>query len=216
MAASLGLLLSLLRLGTLSAQELASKQVPPHLTGCVSNDMETFRCTWSAGSFQNVSWPGDLRLFYVTANQNHTSIWTSYIVQLCSRDRAVVYDEFSFYVEGIVQPDPPVSLNWTLLSVSFSGTHFDVRLRWAAPQTADVSTGWMSLQYEVQHREGGGAPWKTKELQRNTDTSLYGLQTNVEHEVRVRSKMLSSKEFGAFSDSILIHVPSKGELNLRN
>jgi len=53
----------------------------------------------------------------------------------------------------------------------------------------------------------------------------------VEHEFRVRSKMLTSKEFGAFSDSILIHVPSKGdavilffvffslfigELNLRN
>ncbi|KAJ3580719.1 hypothetical protein NHX12_034222 [Muraenolepis orangiensis] len=65
MAAWLALLLALLPLWTLSAQELASEQVLPHLTGCVSNDMETFRCTWTVGTFQNLSQPGDLRLFYI-------------------------------------------------------------------------------------------------------------------------------------------------------
>ncbi|KAK0133397.1 Growth hormone receptor [Merluccius polli] len=208
--------------------------IRPQLTGCVSNDMETFRCSWSVGTFLNLSQPGDLRLFYINANQekkkrsaqecpqygpagtnecffneNHTSIWTTYSVQLCSRDRAVRYDEAFFHIEEIVQPDPPVGLNWTLLTVGLSGTHFDIKLSWEAPQTADVRTGWMTLQYEVQHRQGASAPWNAKALQRNTDTSLYGLQTNIDYEVRVRSKMLSSKEFGAFSDSIVIHVPSK-------
>ncbi|CAL8276424.1 unnamed protein product [Merluccius merluccius] len=186
MAALLTLLLALLRLWTLSAQELASEQVRPHLTGCVSNDMETFRCSWSVGTFLNLSQPGDLRLFYINANQekkkrsaqecpqygpagtnecffneNHTSIWTTYSVQLCSRDRAVRYDEAFFHIEEIVQPDPPVGLNWTLLTVGLSGTHFDIKLSWEAPQTADVRTGWMTLQYEVQHRQGASAPWNT-------------------------------------------------------
>ena len=60
-----------------------------------------------------------------------------------------------------VQPDPPVELNWTLLTVAPSGTHFDVRLSWKAPQTADVKTGWMRLEYEVQHREGDADAWKS-------------------------------------------------------
>ncbi|CAL8387037.1 unnamed protein product [Boreogadus saida] len=230
MAASLSLLLSLLILGTLSAQELASEHVLPHLTSCVSNDMETFRCSWNVGTFQNLSQPGDLRLFYIKKNlqslrecpqygppgtsecyfsENHTSIWIYYSVQLFSRDRAVLYDERIFPIEEIVQPDPPVELNWTLLTVSPSGTHFDVRLSWKAPQTADVKTGWMRLEYEVQHREGDADAWKSKDLQRNTVSSLYGLQTNVDHEVRVRSRMLSFKEFGAFSDSLFIRVASK-------
>ncbi|CAL8320844.1 unnamed protein product [Lota lota] len=230
MAASLDLLLSLLVLGTLSAQDPASERVLPRLTGCVSNDMETFRCSWNVGTFQNLSQPGDLRLFYTKKSvqtlkecpqygppgtsecyfsESHTSIWTDYSVQLFSRDRDVRYDERFFHIEEIVQPDPPVELNWTLLT-PLSGTHFDVKLSWEAPQTADVKTGWMTLQYEVQHRAGDADPWKSKDLQRSTDTSLYGLQTNIDHEVRVRSKTLSSKEFGAFSNSIFIRVSSKG------
>ena len=52
-----------------------------------------------------------------------------------------------------------MELNWTLLTVALSGTHFDVKLSWKAPQTADVTTGWMTLQYDVQHREGDSDTW---------------------------------------------------------
>lgn len=45
----------------------------------------------------------------------------------------------------------------------------------------------------------------------STHCSLYGLQTNVMHEVRVRCKMLGGKEFGEFGDSVFIHIPSKGK-----
>lgn len=34
-------------------------------------------------------------------SENHTTIWTSYSIQLRSRDRAVLYDENSFYVQDI-------------------------------------------------------------------------------------------------------------------
>lgn len=37
----------------------------PHLTGCVSTNMETFCCRWNVGTFQNLSEPGELRLFYI-------------------------------------------------------------------------------------------------------------------------------------------------------
>lgn len=45
----------------------------------------------------------------------------------------------------------------------------------------------------------------------STHCSLYGLQTNVIHEMRVRCKMLGGKEFGGFSDSVFIHIPSRGK-----
>lgn len=38
----------------------------PHFTGCRSREQETFRCWWSAGTFQNLTEPGALRVFYQT------------------------------------------------------------------------------------------------------------------------------------------------------
>ncbi|KAI3361938.1 hypothetical protein L3Q82_012292, partial [Scortum barcoo] len=142
-------------------------------------------------------------------NENHTSIWTFYSVQLRSKDQAILYDEDLFHVQDIVQPDPPFSLNWTLLNVSLTGAFYDIRLSWKPPQSADVETGWMTLQYEVQYRDVSSDLWEAVDLVRSTQRSLYGLQTNVNHEVRVRCKMLGGKEFGEFSDSVFVHIPSK-------
>ncbi|XP_040914744.1 growth hormone receptor-like isoform X3 [Toxotes jaculatrix] len=197
--------------------------------------METFRCRWNVGSFQNHSEPGDLRLFYINKkpslvspkdwsecphystdwpnecffNENHTSIWTYYGVQLRSRDQTVLYDEYLFHVQDIVEPDPPVGLNWTLLNMSLTGVYYDIMLSWKPPQSADVEMGWMTLQYEIQYRDVNSDLWETVDLVQSTTRSLYGLQTNVNHEVRVRCKMLGGKEFGEFSDSIFVHIPSK-------
>lgn len=49
---------------------------------------------------------------------------------------------------------------------------------------------------------------------KSTHCNLYGLETNVNHEVRVRCKMHGGKEFGDFSDSIFIFVPSQGKLTV--
>lgn len=218
-----------------SASESVLSKKPPHLTGCVSIDMSTFRCRWNVGAFQNLSEPEALRLFYIINvpppaspknwsecphysietpdecffDENHTTIWTYYRVQLRSRDQAIVYDEMTFFVEDIVQPDPPVSLNWTLLNVSLTDIHFDILLSWKPPQSSDVEMGWMTLQYEVQHRDSSSSVWETVGPVRSTHCSLYGLQTNINHEVRVRCKMLGGKKFGEFSKSIFIHIPSK-------
>lgn len=46
---------------------------------------------------------------------------------------------------------------------------------------------------------------------KSTYRTLYGLQTNVEYEVRVRCRTLTGKAFGDFSDSVFVHIPSKGK-----
>uniref|UniRef100_A0A7N6AN94 Fibronectin type-III domain-containing protein n=1 Tax=Anabas testudineus TaxID=64144 RepID=A0A7N6AN94_ANATE len=158
----------------------------PHLTGCVSANMETFRCRWNVGSFQNLSEPGELRLFYIDKNL-HVSI----------------------HYYWLLQPDPPVDLNWVLLNVSLTGTHYDIMLSWKPPQSADVEMGWMTLQYEVQYRDSSSDLWEVLDLVKTTQRSIFGLQTNVNHEVRIRCKMPSGKEFGEFSSSVFVHIPSK-------
>ncbi|XP_068609130.1 growth hormone receptor-like isoform X2 [Brachionichthys hirsutus] len=218
-----------------SASDQGPSQQPPHLTGCVSSNMETFRCRWDAGAFQNLSSPGDLRLFYFSKtplhtpakewtecphysaerpnecffNESHTHIWIFYSVQLRSRDRAILYDESLFHVQDIVQPDPPFGLSWTLLNVSLTGAHYDIMLSWRPPESADVEMGWMTLQYEVQRRDASADQWEALDLVKSTHRSIYGLQASVSHEIRIRCKMFSGKEFGEFSDSVFVHVPSK-------
>lgn len=59
-----------------------------------------------------------------------------------------------------MQPDPPFDLTWTTLNESLSGAYYDVLLSWKPPQSADVATGWMTLQYEVQYRSVSSDQWK--------------------------------------------------------
>lgn len=234
MAAALTVFLFFFHIFTASALQSSSEQVP-HLTGCVSTNMETFHCRWNVGTFQKLSEPGDLRLFYLNKkpppaspkewsecphystdrpnecffNETYTSVWTYYSVQLRSRDQATLYDEIVFLIQDIVQPDPPVSLNWTLLNASVTSTFYDVILSWKPPQSADVAMGWMTLEYEVQYRRVDSDRWEVVDLVKSTKCTLYGLQTNVDHEVRVRCKMRGGKKFGEFSDSVLVHIHSK-------
>ncbi|XP_052460019.1 growth hormone receptor-like [Carassius gibelio] len=236
--------LSLLYLGLLCGNGLVSARGSelftadpsrgPHFMGCRSREQETFRCWWSAGTFQNLTEPGALRVFYKTKkalsewqecpdytrtvenecyfNKTYTQIWTSYCVQLRSVPQNITYDEACFTVENIVHPDPPVGLNWTLLNVSRSGLHFDVLVRWAPPPSADVQMGWMSLVYQVHYRVRNASHWEMLDLESGTQQSIYGLHTDKEYEVRVRCKMLAFDNFGEFSNSIIVHVaqiPSK-------
>ncbi|KAI4879690.1 hypothetical protein NFI96_032016 [Prochilodus magdalenae] len=208
----------------------------PHLTKCFSRELMTFRCQWDAGPFQNLTDPGDLRLFYMlqmdsnkgekkwnecpsysTLKENecyfdisHTVIWSSYAIQLRSRTQDVVYDEMFFNVEDIVFPDPPEGLNWTLLATGPTGLIYDVMVSWKPPTSAvdNVQTGWISLRYETQYREKGSEQWKSLDSGRDIQTTIYGLNTSTEYEVRVRCKM-RGYNFGEFSDSIFILVGSK-------
>uniref|UniRef100_A0A9J7YTP3 Growth hormone receptor b n=1 Tax=Cyprinus carpio carpio TaxID=630221 RepID=A0A9J7YTP3_CYPCA len=207
----------------------------PHLTGCFSRELMTFRCQWETGSLQNHTELEDLSLFYMLEkdskkwmecpsyssirknecyfDSSNTIIWFSYVVQLRSRSLDVVYDEMSFNVEDIGKPclfpDPPVGLNWTLLSMGSTGLIYDVVVSWVPPPSAaeNMKTGWILLVYETQYREKGSDQWNSLDNGKDTQAHIYGLRSNIEYEVRVRSKM-RGYNFGVFSDSILILIPN--------
>ncbi|TRY97877.1 hypothetical protein DNTS_034118 [Danionella cerebrum] len=206
-------------------------QSRPHLTRCFSRELITFRCQWEIGSFQNHTELNDLGLFYMLKkdskknwtecpsysslrnecyfNSTNTLIWHHYAIQLRAKSLDVVYDEMSFTVEDIVFPDPPVGLNWTLVSMGSTGLIYDVLLSWEPPSSAaeHVKSGWILLVYETQYRENNSDQWNSLDNGKDTKASIYGLRSNIEYEVRVRSKM-RGYNFGAFSDSITIFVPN--------
>ncbi|KAM8885886.1 growth hormone receptor a isoform 2-T2 [Spinachia spinachia] len=201
----------------------------PHITECISRDQATFRCWWSPGDFHNLSSPGALRVFYIKKesptsewkecpeyvhsnrecffDETHTSIWIPYCMQLRDPNNITYYNEEDcFLVENIVRPDPPVSLNWTLLNISRSGLNYDVMVDWEAPPSADVKTGWMRIEYEIQYRAINTTKWDALEMQTQTQQTIFGLQAGKVYEVHIRCRMPGFMKFGEFSDSIFIEV----------
>uniref|UniRef100_A0A8C6TJI1 Growth hormone receptor b n=1 Tax=Neogobius melanostomus TaxID=47308 RepID=A0A8C6TJI1_9GOBI len=198
----------------------------PHITDCFSANMETFRCRWSSGTYANLSEPGALRLFYLNKpsvvewlecpqyspnecffSEEHTTVWNTYRVQLRSRDQRTVFNESVFIIYDRVRPDPPYNLSWSSLNGSVSGQFYDVLVSWSPPESADVRSGWMRLQYQLQHRDA------------SSDLPIYSMENGIItqsitrtngniYEVRVRCKMFGMK-FGDFSKSIHIYQTSK-------
>lgn len=70
----------------------------------------------------------------------------------------------TFALPLLVRPDPPVSLNWTLLHISPSGLSYDVMVNWEPPPSADVAAGWMRIEYEIQYRERNAMNWNAVSL----------------------------------------------------
>ncbi|XP_054466149.1 growth hormone receptor a [Anoplopoma fimbria] len=201
----------------------------PHITECISRDQATFQCWWSQGNYHNLSSPGALRLFYIKKDSptsewkecpeyvhsnrmcffdvTHTSVWIAYCMQLRSQENITYFNEEDcFTVENIVRPDPPVSLNWTLLSISLSGLNYDVMVNWEPPPSADVGAGWMRIEYEIQYRARNTTKWEALEMQPQTQQTIFGLHIGKEYEVHIRCRMQAFTKFGEFSDSIFIHV----------
>ncbi|TSX03290.1 Growth hormone receptor [Bagarius yarrelli] len=212
----------------------AQNKTLPRLIGCYSLELITFRCKWDVGPFWNLADPADLRLFYMLKESkndgkwqecpsysttkenecyfdaNHTIIWSHYFIQLRSKTNDV-YDEMFFTVEEIVFPDPPEKLNWTLLSLGPTGLFCDVMVSWDTPSSAadSVKMGWMTLWYETQYKETGSEQWKTLKSGKDMQANIYGLHTNTEYEVRVKSIMRGYNS-GDFGDPAFILVSVKG------
>ncbi|XP_008292077.1 growth hormone receptor a isoform X1 [Stegastes partitus] len=207
----------------------SSAPLEPHFTECISRDQETFRCWWSPGTFHNLSSPGALRVFYLKKESptsewkecpeyihsnrecffdvNHTSVWIPYCMQLRGQNNVTYFNEDDcFTVENIVRPDPPVSLNWTLLNISPSGLSYDVMVNWEPPPSADVGAGWMRIEYEIQYRERNSTNWEALEIQPHTQQTIFGLHIGKEYEVHIRCRMQAFVKFGEFSDSVFIQV----------
>lgn len=71
-----------------------------------------------------------------------------------------------------------MDLNWVLLNVSLTGTHYDIMLSWKPPQSADVEMGWMTLQYEVQYRDSSSDLWEVVGA-----SKVFFLNAKMKHEL---------------------------------
>lgn len=210
----------------------SSAPLVPHFTECISREMTTFQCWWSPGSFQNLSSPEDLRIFYIKKipssssewiecphylnqecffDSKHTSVWSVYCLKLLVHNVTYINEDDCFTLENIVRPDPPISLNWSLLATSPSGRSYDIEVNWDSPPSADVRVGWMRIEYELQYRELNSTNWKVLETQHECKQTIYGLRVGQEYEVRMRSRMIGFSHFGEFSTSMFIEIEGNGD-----
>ncbi|XP_078287186.1 growth hormone receptor-like [Rhinoraja longicauda] len=210
-------------------QSVGVPLVRPIIIECRSPEQETFTCRWSPGSYQNLTQPRQLRFFYTKGsnadwrecpnylpdkdscyfNQTYTSIWVSYCVQLKSdiQDQNIIFDKRCFSIDNIVKPDPPISLNWTLLNVSQSGLLADIQMWWEPPPSADIKNGWISLKYEIQYRTSESNHWDSIEAIA-TSHPVYALATGKSYEIRLRCKQIANGDFSAFSEPLTIFIPT--------
>ncbi|XP_071992781.1 growth hormone receptor [Engystomops pustulosus] len=192
----------------------------PSFTLCRSPQQETFTCYWSHGDFKNLS--DSLKLQYmkpginwtdcpdnVTAGENscyfskeHTSIWVGYRIRLVSENKT--YAEHGFTVDEIVRPEPPIGLNWTVLNVSSTRLRMDVQLTWKPPASADVKSGWITLEYEIQIKVVNETQWKLYDYVTTTYSPIYGLKIGKKYLVRIRCRQKGNENFGEFSDVVMI------------
>lgn len=196
----------------------------PQYTKCRSPELETFSCYWTDDIYHGAKSP--IKLLYkkrtdeewkecpdyVSAGENscyfnssYTSIWTPYCIKL--RNISHELEKRCFTVDEIVQPDPPIGLNWTLLNTSLTAIHADIQVRWGPPPNADVQKGWILLEYELQYKEINDTQWKKMELVRSTSVPVYSLRLDREYEIRVRSRQRTSEKFGEFSEILYVTFP---------
>uniref|UniRef100_A0A8D2ASL4 Growth hormone receptor n=1 Tax=Sciurus vulgaris TaxID=55149 RepID=A0A8D2ASL4_SCIVU len=202
----------------------------PKFTKCRSPELETFSCHWTDGGHHGLKTPGSIQLFYIRRstqewtqewkecpdyvsagenscyfNSSYTSIWIPYCIKLINNGGTV--DQKCFSVEEIVQPDPPIGLNWTLLNISLTGIHADIQVRWEPPPNADVQKGWIVLEYELQYKEVNETQWKMMDPVLSTSVPVYSLRLDKEYEVRVRSRQRNSEKYGEFSEVLFVTLP---------
>ncbi|XP_051875263.1 growth hormone receptor-like [Pristis pectinata] len=209
-----------------------SVEVPlerPSIIECRSPEQETFTCRWSTGNYQNLTELRQLKFFYTKGNnadwkecpkylsnknscyfnQTYTSIWVSYCVQLKSefQDQNITFDKRCFSIDNIVKPDPPISLNWTLLNISQLGLLADVQMWWEPPPTADIKNGWISLKYEIQYKTSESNHWDSIEAF-STAHPVYALSTGKSYDIKLRCKQIANGDFSEFSDVLSIFIPA--------
>ncbi|XP_040613491.1 growth hormone receptor isoform X1 [Mesocricetus auratus] len=207
----------------------------PQFTKCRSPELETFSCYWTEGDYHDLKIPGSIQLFYarriahewtqewkecpdyVSAGENscyfnssYTSIWIPYCIKLTTNGDLL--DQKCFTVDEIVQPDPPIGLNWTLLNISLTGIHGDIQVRWQPPPSADIRKGWIILEYEVQFKEVNETKWKVTGPLWSTSVPLYSLRLEKEYEVRVRSRQRNFEKYSDFSEVLYITFPQTNSL----
>ncbi|XP_039623670.1 growth hormone receptor-like [Polypterus senegalus] len=210
----------------------SSQDGRPFFTGCRSPQQETFTCWWDTGYYGNLSGTPAFKVFYsksgcqelmlcpdyVTSgedscyfNETYTSVWTWYClkIQVDTEQGSITSEPYYFNFLDILQPDPPVELAWFLLNNTNSEHYADVMISWMPPPSADVASGWISLQYQLRYRSTAWPKWKLGPLIHQTAMPLYALEFCQRYEVQVRCKPLAEGQFSSFSDSLTFDLVSR-------
>ncbi|KFM11542.1 Prolactin receptor [Aptenodytes forsteri] len=151
----------------------------PTITKCRSPEKETFTCWWKPGSDGGrptnytllYSKEGEEQVYecpdYRTAGPNscyfdkkHTSFWTIYNITVRATNEmgSNVSDPHYVDVTYIVQPDPPVNVTLELKKPINRKPY--LVLTWSPPPLADVRSGWLTLEYELQLKPEEGDEWE--------------------------------------------------------
>ncbi|KFW63274.1 Prolactin receptor [Pygoscelis adeliae] len=164
----------------------------PTITKCRSPEKETFSCWWKPGSDGGrptnytllYSKEGEEQVYecpdYRTAGPNscyfdkkHTSFWTIYNITVRATNEmgSNVSDPHYVDVTYIVQPDPPVNVTLELKKPINRKPY--LVLTWSPPPLADVRSGWLTLEYELQLKPEEGEEWEDRPLDSIPNLTVY-------------------------------------------
>ncbi|KAM9695113.1 prolactin receptor isoform 1-T1 [Trichechus inunguis] len=179
----------------------------PEIIKCRSPEKETFTCWWKPGIEGGL--PTNYTLTYhkegetITHecpdyktggpnscyfNKKHTSIWKIYIITINATNKMGSSSSDPHYVDVIyiVEPDPPVNLTLEVKQPEDRKPY--LWIKWLPPTLVDVSSGWLTLQYEIRLKPEKAAEWETHFAGQQTQFNVLSLYPGQKYLVQVRCK----------------------------
>ncbi|XP_069483217.1 prolactin receptor [Ambystoma mexicanum] len=187
--------------------EMMDGQSPPgkpEQIKCRTPEKETFSCWWQPGSDGGLA--TNYSLLYKTEgkttysecpdyktsgpnscffDKKHTSIWTMYtiIVNASNAAGTTVSEPLFVDVAYIVQFRPPSNVS---LSIIDNPPHLLVN--WSPPSKADIKSGWVTVEYEVQFKPEKAQEWETLHVGKQRQLKVFSLNPGENYIVQVRCK----------------------------
>ncbi|XP_010283604.1 PREDICTED: prolactin receptor [Phaethon lepturus] len=199
----------------------------PTIIKCRSPEKETFTCWWKPGSDGGhptnytllYSKEGEEQVYecpdYRTAGPNscyfdkkHTSFWTIYNITVRATNEmgSNISDPHYVDVTYIVQPDPPVNVTLELKKPINRKPY--LVLTWSPPPLADVRSGWLTLEYELQLKPEEGEEWETIFVGQQTQYKMFSLNPGKKYIVQIHCKPDHHGSWSEWSSEKYIQIPA--------
>ncbi|XP_045703974.1 prolactin receptor [Phyllostomus hastatus] len=179
----------------------------PEITKCRSNEKETFSCWWKPGLDGGL--PTNYTLTYHKEgdsvisecpdyktsgpnscyfNKKHTSIWTVYVITVNATNQMGSSVSNPHYVDVayVVEPEPPMNLTLKIKHPEDQKPY--LWIKWSSPSLIDISSGWLTLQYEIRLKPEKAAEWETHFAGQQTQFKIFSLYPGEKYLVQVRCK----------------------------
>ncbi|KAM8960887.1 prolactin receptor [Pelodytes ibericus] len=198
----------------------------PELIKCRSYEKETFSCWWRPGSDGGL--PTNYSLLYRKETNNeeyecpdyhtsgpnscffdkaHTSIWVYYYIYIKATNAlgSNVSELHEMDIVHIIQPHPPINV-----TVSVDENQTNLQVTWLPPNNADVKSGWLTLQYQVQLKPEKDHVWETHAVDKQVKLKVFGLTPGETYVVRVRCKS-ETGFWSEWSSEMYITIPGNSK-----